>query len=105
MGLEDSELQTAHTILGRIALQRGQIEDAKHELLASGRVKSNPPLMSFGPSMALAKELLEKGDRQTVLAYLDLCAKFWEMGQDQLAAWKKTIQEGGTPDFGVNGRR
>lgn len=105
MGLEDSELQTGHTILGRIALQRGHMEDAKRELLDSGRVKSNPPLMSFGPSMMLAKALLEKGERETVLAYLDLCAKFWEMGQDQLVAWKKTIQEGGTPDFGVNGMR
>jgi hypothetical protein len=100
-----SELHAAHTFLGRIAFRNGQIEDAKRELIESGKVPSDPALMSFGPSMLLAKELLEKGEKQTVLTYLDLCAKFWEMGQDQLADWKETIQAGGTPDFGVHAMR
>jgi hypothetical protein len=52
--------------------------------------------------MILAKELLEKGERETVLAYLQSCAKFWEMGGDRLQNWMATIRGGGTPDFLMN---
>ena len=52
--------------------------------------------------MTLAKELLEKGERETVIAYLQACAKFWKMGRDEVQNWIATIKGGGTPDFGGN---
>ena len=52
--------------------------------------------------MTLAKELLEKGEREVVLTYLQSCAKFWKMGGDQLRSWTATIKGGGIPDFGAN---
>lgn len=42
--------------------------------------------------MALAKELLEKGEKQVVIDYLDLCSAFWERGQKAAAAWKSAVQ-------------
>lgn len=91
-----------NVVLGRIALKADNVEVAKERLLAAGNVTGSPVLHSFGPDMRLAKELVERGERKTVIEYLDLCAKFWEMDNGDLARWKKIIDEGGTPDFGSN---
>jgi len=52
--------------------------------------------------MTLAKELLEKDEREVVLSYLRSCAKFWKMGSDKLEGWIATVKGGGTPDFSSN---
>lgn len=88
--------------LGRVALRRGDVAGAKQHPLAAGETPGSPNLHSFGPNMTLAKELLEKGERDTVIAYLQSCAKFWKMGGAELQTWIATIKYGGTPDFGAN---
>lgn len=52
--------------------------------------------------MQLARELLEKGEKDAVLEYFNLCEKFWKSGAERLAGWRKTIAVGGTPEFGGN---
>lgn len=89
-------------ILGRIALQRGDLLDAKQRLLAAGATPGSPQLDSFGPNMTLAKELLEKGERDAVVSYLESCGRFWKMGGTQLQDWITTVKAGGVPDFGAN---
>lgn len=89
-------------ILGRVALRRGDINGAKQYLLAAGDTPGSPQLGSFGPNMALAKELLERGEREVVLNYLQSCAKFWKMGAAKLQDWIATVKSGGTPEFGAN---
>ena len=86
-------------VLGRIALAGGDLHGAGQYLLAAGRTPGSPQLNSFGPDMALAKDLLERGETQTVLRYLELCRDFWEMGQDRLKNWIALIEGGRTPDF------
>ncbi len=87
-------------VLGRIALADGDLRGAGQYLLAAGRTPGSPQLNSFGPDMALARDLLERGETQTVLRYLALCLEFWEMGQDSLKNWIALIEGGRTPDFG-----
>jgi len=89
-------------VLGRLALRDGDIPGAKEHLLAAGRTPGSPQLNSFGPNMMLAKELLEKGERDVVLAYLDLCGQFWKSGDSRLQNWKAIVKGGCTPDFGTN---
>jgi tetratricopeptide (TPR) repeat protein len=95
-------IHTGNIVLGRVALRRGDVAAAKQHLLAAGETQGSPNLDSFGPNMSLAKELLEKGERDTVIAYLQACAKFWDMGGAKLQSWIATIKRGGTPDFGTN---
>lgn len=95
-------VHSGNIVLGRLALQRGDIEGAKQFLLAAGNTPGSPQLDSFGPNMRLAKDLLDKGERDTVLTYLQSCAKFWKMGGDQLNGWIAAIKGGGTPDFGMS---
>ena len=89
-------------ILGRIALRSGDVEKAENFLLAAGNTPGSPQLDSFGPNMTLAKELLEKGEKDVVIKYLQLCDKFWKMGHDRVKEWVAAIQAGGVPDFSAN---
>jgi len=89
-----------HLVLGRIALRDGDTKTAQEHLLAAGKTKGSPQLDSFGPNMTLAKELLEKGDRQTVLEYFKLCGSFWK--KSALEAWTQEVQAGKIPEFGAN---
>jgi hypothetical protein len=54
-----------------------------------------------GPNTALAKELLEHGEKACVLDYFRECAAHWERGGAFLARWIKLIEEGGIPNFGA----
>ncbi len=89
-------------VLGRVALRRGDINAAKYHLLASGRTPGSPQLDSFGPNMSLAKELLEGGERDTVVAYLNDCSHFWHMDRGKLKQWAALAKKGIVPDFGPN---
>ena len=64
-------------VLGRIAVRDGRIEESKHYLLEAGKSPGSPQMNSFGPNMSLANDLLQKGERDTVLQYFELCGKFW----------------------------
>lgn len=89
-----------HLVLGRVALARGDVDKAKAELLAAGGPPGSPQLDSFGPSMRLAKDLLDAGEIQGVLEYLELCRAFWKMDRGLLDQWKADVLEGRTPKFG-----
>jgi len=95
-------IQDGNLVLGRIAVRDGQIEEAKQYLLAAGKSKGSPQMDSFGPNMSLAKDLLEKGERDTVLQYFELCRKFWTMDYGKLDDWRQEVKAGKIPDFGAN---
>jgi hypothetical protein len=88
--------------LGLHAVSRGDMTMAKQRLLDAGRVKGSPVLNSFGPNMLLAKVLLEKGEKATVLEYFDLVKSFWAGDQGKLADWIAVVRGGGVPAFGPN---
>ena len=88
-------------VLGRIAVQEGQLEEAKQYLLDAGKSTGSPVLDSFGPNMSLARDLLAAGQRDTVLQYFELCRNFWNDGQ-KLTQWTAEVRAGLTPDFGAN---
>ena len=90
----------ANMILGRIALQKGDKQEAAKLLLAAGHAPSTPQLSSFGPTdWNLPKELLAAGDRDSVLAYLDLVHGFWKNDNGRLDGWAAEIRSGETPSF------
>ncbi|NQT11979.1 MAG: RNA polymerase subunit sigma-24, partial [Planctomycetes bacterium] len=95
-------VQDANLVLGRIAVQEGRIEDAKRHLIEAGKSPGSPQMNSFGPNVSLAKDLIEKGEREVVLEYFDLCRKFWELHRDRLDEWSQEVKDGKVPDFGAN---
>lgn len=95
-------IQDANLVLGRLALAEGNLQEAKQRLLASAESNGSPQMNSFGPNMSLAKDLLAKGEKETVLTYFERCGKFWTMGTDRLKLWTEIVKKGETPDFGAN---
>lgn len=89
-------------VLGKIALMNGDVTLAKEHLLAAARISGSPTLISFGPDMQLAKDLIEKGQRDAALSYFDLCARFWTNDRGRLPRWKDIVAKGSVPDFGAN---
>jgi hypothetical protein len=92
----------ANVVFGRIAVLEGRMDDAKRHLLEAGKSRGSPQMNSFGPNMSLAKDLVEKGERDVVLEYFELCRKFWKMEEGRLNQWGQDVKAGKTPDFGAN---
>ena len=98
-------------VLGRAALRAGNRDEARRALLAAGATPGSPQLDSFGPHFVLARELLDKGEKDVVIQYLDSVGKFWghddpkqphrsAMAKEQsalLAKWKQEIRAGKIP--------
>jgi hypothetical protein len=94
----------AQTILGQLALRADDIGSAKQRLLASSDVTGSPQLDTFGPTMRLAKELLQRGESTAPLEYFERCRRFWTMGHARLDSWRDEVRAGRIPDFFFNER-
>jgi hypothetical protein len=91
----------SNIVLGRVALAKGDVGEAKRYLIEAGSTPGSPQLDLLGPNMALAKELLEKGEREVVLQFFALCGQFWKNGrQEKLPKWAEIVTNGGIPNFG-----
>ena len=94
-------IHEANSILGEIALSRGDTKRAGEYLIASAKVATpSPVLASYGPDLALMKDLLALQEKQPVLEFLDQCTNFWKF-EGRPARWKQAIQSGNSPDFGA----
>ncbi|HSV13432.1 MAG TPA: hypothetical protein VLI90_04190 [Tepidisphaeraceae bacterium] len=94
-------VNVANIVLGRVALNTGDVDSANAYLQAAGQAPASPVLASIGPDMSLAKELLKRGQRKTVRDYLDACLRLWPGGATRVRAWIATVDAGETPDFGT----
>jgi tetratricopeptide (TPR) repeat protein len=107
-------IHDANTLLGRVALMEDDVKEARAYLIKSGECPTSPQLSSFGPSYVLAKELLERGEKDIVLDYLDLVYILWadpkgidpsdtrmmahnRMKSESLKKWKEEIESGKIP--------
>jgi hypothetical protein len=103
-GPDNDGIHVGNTILGRLALQDGNIAEAKQRLLASAPERGSPVLDSYGPRMTLAADLLAKGEGNVVVGYLEKCRAFWNLGhgKENISLWESEIRAGKKPDFGDN---
>lgn len=91
-----------YSVMGRIALRRGNVALARQYLMDAASTPGSPSLNQVGPSMMLARELLEKGQEQAVLEFLVLCRTFWKAENGRLGSWSDSIRRHQIPDFGAN---
>lgn len=95
-------LHDGHMIMGRLALRRNSVAEARERLIAAGKTTGGGTLTSFGPNMSLANDLLNVGERQVVIEYLRLCKNFWSGPHVPIDGWIGLIESGRKPDFGAN---
>ncbi len=86
-----------NTVLGRLAMKDGDIAKAKEFLVASAAGQGVGE--SFGPSLTLAKELLDKGEKDAVIQFLESYAK--DPDNPCYTQWIQAIKEGKKPDLSV----
>ncbi len=92
-------IHTGNVVLGLVALNRdGDVAAAKKYLLLAARTKGTALLDRWGPNLALAKALLDRGEKQTVLEYFQACQAFVTKNP-KLNDWIATLKGGGTPDL------
>jgi hypothetical protein len=96
-------VQRANTLLGRVALVSDDIAGGRQYLLDSAGPEAARDVSVSGPTMVLAKELLEKGERDVVIEYLENCKLLWPRGEPTLQNWIAEIKRGRTPNFGSLG--
>lgn len=86
-------------VLGLIALQRGDVDQAKRHLIESSRTSGSGYMSITGPNLSLANELLKHNEYQTVIEYLRDCQRFWIDGRKTLDRWIEAIRDGTDPQF------
>ncbi len=89
----------ANHILGLVSFLNEDYEKAKTYLLQAGSTVGSPQLNTFGPGMRLAFSLLEAGEEEAVIRYLELCRVFWRSEDGRIDRWIKDIEEGKIPYF------
>lgn len=98
-------LHFAHTVLGLLALDKGDVALAVEELKKAGATPGSPQLNSFGPTMQLAKRLLRCGESAAALSYFEQCRSFWKMGGVWLDLWEAKVRSGDIPNFFMHAYR
>lgn len=109
-------IYAGNEIAGLAALRLGDVATARECLLAAGGTPGSPQLNSFGPTFCLADALLDRGECDVVLEFLDLVGRFWgnlnsphatdprfsamvEQEATTLESWKAQIRAGENPEF------
>ncbi|MEP6714178.1 MAG: hypothetical protein ABJC09_01310 [Terriglobia bacterium] len=92
------DLQRAWNLNGIIMLARGDVASARAALANSVASLPAAPLQGRIPVMALAQQILQRGDRSAVSAFLGECARM--SGDPRIGDWKKAVDAGQSPNFG-----
>ena len=98
------ELYNLSIVQGLIVLNEGDIRGAIWQLdmsISSCLADENTHLTStiFGPNLALARKLLECGERIEVLRHLTQCKDVWHLFRGHFEKWIIQIENGETRDF------
>ncbi len=97
---DQTAVQRANTVLGRVAIRTGDMAGSKQYLLDSSKPEASRDISVTGPTMLLAKELLARGERDAVIQYLENCLELWPRGEPFLRNWIAEIKSGRMPNFG-----
>ena len=94
---EPTAAYAAHTALGLLARRKNDVATAKGELRLAGKLGDEVSLTSHGFDLALAKALLERGERAAVADFLKVTFPAWN--DVRKPRWRKDVLEGKTPDW------
>jgi hypothetical protein len=84
----------ANDVLGRVALRRANLVAAKEYLLKAAAAQGGGTMSIVGPRMLLAQALLDRGEHDVVLQYLEKIEVFWKSGTVRLDYWIASIRKG-----------
>jgi TolA-binding protein len=89
-------IHEAHTVLGLVALEQGDLAEAGKRLVASCKLPEHHGKPD-GPLLMLADGLLERDQRKPVIAFFEACEKVWPHRAGEFQNWSRQIQQGKHP--------
>ena len=93
----ESDRHALYMTLGRISMLDNDVESAELYLLKAGKTGCPRPLSAEGPDMRLANQLIETGNKQTVIEYLEGIKRCWQE-KDNTSLWVTKFESGTLPD-------
>ena len=96
-------IYTGNLILAQSALDISDPAGAGRYLVDASKTTGFPAIAESGPDTSMVRALLEQGEREAVLQYLQRFHELWPAGDATLQRWETTIREGRTPNFGRGG--
>jgi hypothetical protein len=92
----DDAVHHGNTVLGMVALRRGDVRAATDRLIASAQVGRDGSRGPLTLSLDLAGALLRANERDAVMQYLALCKKF--SSDPRLDQWIDDLKQGHVPN-------
>jgi hypothetical protein len=79
-----NEYNLGQTLLGRLAIARGDVSEAKERLRASLKPPEKFKNPVFDPNMTLAQDVYDAGERDTVLEFLEASRTIWKSDRGRI---------------------
>ena len=94
-------IHNAYLVLGSVALDKGDIKGAAENLIASVKKPKPSPGNRLTADMSLAKRLLEIGERDAVMRYIEMSAEISDepKERDKRRAWMAVLKNDQVPEF------
>jgi hypothetical protein len=92
-------IYAGNLILAQAALDQEDIANARRYLLEAATTTGTPAIQEKGPDLTVARVLLDRGERDTVLEYLRRAHTFWPQGDTILERWETAIRAGRRVNF------
>jgi hypothetical protein len=92
-------IYSGNLILAQAALDNDDVAGAGRYLLEAATTKGTPKIQENGPDTSIARVLLQRGERDTVVQYFEKCRNFWPQGAAVLTRWETAIRAGRQPNF------
>jgi hypothetical protein len=92
-------IYTGNLILAQAALDNGDVPNARRYLLEAATTTAVRNIDVTGPDVSVARGLLQRGERDTVLEYFHRVHNFWSQGGSVLNRWETAIRAGRQPNF------
>jgi hypothetical protein len=92
-------IYTGNLILAQAALDRSDMDGAKQHLLAAAATPGARVIQQTGLDVTVARALFDRGDRDTVMEYLQRGRALWPQGTPIINRWIAAIRGGRRPNF------
>jgi hypothetical protein len=94
-------IYVANLILAQTALDRNDVSNAKQYLLQAATTPSAHIIEQNGLDVSVARVLFDRGERDTVVEYLNRGRRLWPQGTQIINRWQAAIRAGRRPNFVV----
>jgi hypothetical protein len=94
-------IYVGNLILAQAALDRNDVSNAKQYLLQAAATPSAHIIEQNGLDVSVARVLFDRGERDTVVEYLNRGRRLWPQGSQIINRWQGAIRAGRRPNFVV----